>query len=921
MPEKRRAAGAGRAQDQLRRRHGSADAAGRYYSGAGGDEGRGEAGRARVQGDLHSFPGFPRRVAAGGSDARGAPPGIAQRPPRVDKLPAHMIGPQLQRRLEFDRVVFVQGYTGSGKSSQIPQILLDGPKPWFTSGDGKVLCTQPRRLAVAAVARRVAEERSCKLGEEVGYSIGQQSLRSAKTRLLFSTAGIALEMLRAVGPEALLDFAVIIVDEIHERSEQSDLLLTCLREYMLHDKRLRSLRLVLMSATFDRVRYSQYFQDLGEGGKPMHTLPIPRSVGKMLGQHLHHVRTKYLQDVVELLDDDRTVGGAGALDAAASIHETHEDDHEFSVDSPLCEAERRLVWNFDPDVEEHTVTRTMHRLVARLLYRLHGPGNVDLVVCSGTAAAAGQYTSDSTALVFLPTYRTLEEQHQLLTQLGCFRIAVLHSSVDIEESLRSIGALGEDIHSDQMPMTEDGEPDEIAAAELRKPKVILATNVAESSLTIPGVSLVIDLCRRLQVSWDREMGVTKAETKWASKSQCDQRQGRTGRCNAGTVYRLVPQQLFSNGVIQLWEPAELTLSDLAESVLLLATAAHRTMRAVERIMALCIDKPDPRTVSDAIQRLIGWGLLKAKDRKATTFGAVIGQLPVSLQAGRLAVIGCCAGLMQPASVLAAILSTTPEPILKSLGAREEHEESLSRFSGRSVAAADRCGSLLAQLAAYEWWDVAWVDRQRVRKLGVTLADPPSCSVCADILSSADLFALQQQVGSVAEHRFEAADASMSICLECHAKQQGHYTTAKVLTPQVESSEERWCRRESLSLVALRAVKQTAEVVRAVLTKADVRQALWDPRNRHCPPALWPARQIERAVDCRLSSVMDPVGDGERVNQLQQLVETVVAIPRSSAVSSHSQQLIPVHASLPFYPKIWPSMQCSVNRLTLAWTGW
>jgi hypothetical protein len=258
--------------------------------------------------------------------------------------------------------------------------------------------------------------------------------------------------------------------------------------------------------------------------------------------------------------------------------------------------------------------------------------------------------------------------------------------------------------------------------------------------------------------------------------------------------------------------------------------------------------------------------------------------------------------MQPASVLAAILSTTPEPILKSLGAREEHEESLSRFSGRSVAAADRCGSLLAQLAAYEWWDAAWVDRQRVRKLGVTLANPPSCAVCADILSSADLLFVREQIGTVMEDRTDAADANTNICLECHAKQQGYHMTTKVLTPQGESSEERWCRRESLSLVALRAVKQTAEVVRAVLTKADVRQALWDPRNRHCPPALWPAREIECTVDCRLSSVMDPVGDGERVNQLQQLVETVVATPRLSAVS-HSHNCNPVHPPLAFYAKL------------------
>ena len=160
---------------------------------------------------------------------------------------------------------------------------------------------------------------------------------------------------------------------------------------------------------------------------------------------------------------------------------------------------------------------------------------------------------------------------------------------------------------------------------------------------------------------------------------------------------------------------------------------------------------------------------------------------------------------------------------------------------------------------------------------------------AEILSSADLvFIREQQFGAVMDHSIDAADAGTSVCLECHAKQQGQHAATGVLTPQGESSEERWCRRESLSVVALRAVRQTAEVVRAVLTKADVRQALWDPRNRHCPPALWPARAVERAVDCRVFSVLDPIGDGERVRQLQQLVETVVAPARSSLVSNYCQ---------------------------------
>lgn len=442
-------------------------------------------------------------------------------------------------------------------------------------------------------------------------------------------------------------------------------------------------------------------------------------------------------------------------------------------------------------------------------------------------------------------------------------------------------------------------------------QVILSTNVAESSLTIPGVSLVVDLCKRLQVSWDLDKGVTNAEIMWASKSQCTQRTGRAGRTISGAVYRLVPKIFYTKGAtatasastsdgteagdpaatqgIMDWEPSELVLSDLAESSLLLATAQHRTMRNVEKMMSLCIDSPNSLVVTDAIRRLVGWGLLRGNDRKATTFGAIIGQLPLSLLAGRLATIGCCVGLMHQSAVLAAILSTTPEPILKVLGEREEHEESLSRFSGTAVASGNRSGALLAQLAAYEWWEAAWVDRVRLRKLDVTLKDPPSCALCAGILSSADTLALHA--------------TGVNVCLDCRARQQQQKDGTSSSSPseaaaavlaavaaQSESSEERWCRREGLSLVALRAVKQTAEVVQAVLAKCDVRQALWDPRNRQCPQALWPARRLplDRPVDCRLISVADAVGDGEIVAQLHQLVATVVAPPSASAGASASE---------------------------------
>eukprot|EP01047_Picozoa_sp_COSAG01_P038277 COSAG01_NODE_3097_length_6590_cov_20.121707_5_plen_198_part_00 len=145
-------------------------------------------------------------------------------------------------------------------------------------------------------------------------------------------------------------------------------------------------------------------------------------------------------------------------------------------------------------------------------------------------------------------------------------------------------------------------------------------------------------------------------------------QGRTGRCCAGTVYRLVPRQYHLS--MPQWEPAELEVSDLAESALLLATSSHRAMRQVSVMMSRCLNPPKPPVVTDAMARLTRWGLLREGNegsQRATTFGAIVGQLPLSLTAGRVVVIGSAVGLMAPAAVLGAIISTTPQPILRPFG--------------------------------------------------------------------------------------------------------------------------------------------------------------------------------------------------------------------------------------------------------------
>lgn len=160
---------------------------------------------------------------------------------------------------------------------------------------------------------------------------------------------------------------------------------------------------------------------------------------------------------------------------------------------------------------------------------------------------------------------------------------------------------------------------------------------------------------------------------------------------------MVPRAFFHQpGQLPEWQPAELTLSDLAESTLLLVTAAHRSMRDSERLLSLCLSPPDRRVARDAIDRLVSWGLLKSDDRSATTVGAFVGGLPISLQAGRLVAAGCGLHLMRQAAVLGAIMSTTPLPIVKPFGKNEEYEALLSKFAGQPISTSDQCRALLAQ---------------------------------------------------------------------------------------------------------------------------------------------------------------------------------------------------------------------------------
>ncbi|MED6185359.1 hypothetical protein PIB30_056340 [Stylosanthes scabra] len=177
-------------------------------------------------------------------------------------------------------VVIISGQTGCGKTTQLPQFILEREIESLCGAVCNIICTQPRRISAISVSERVAFERGEKLGESVGYKVRLEGMKGRDTRLLFCTTGILLR--RLIADRKLKDVTHIIVDEIHERGMNEDFLLIVLKDLL---PRRPELKLILMSATLDAELFSSYFNGAAIIKIPGFTYPI---------------RTHFLEDILEM---------------------------------------------------------------------------------------------------------------------------------------------------------------------------------------------------------------------------------------------------------------------------------------------------------------------------------------------------------------------------------------------------------------------------------------------------------------------------------------------------------------------------------------------------------------------------------------------------------------------------------------------
>ncbi|NXH77020.1 TDRD9 helicase, partial [Hydrobates tethys] len=484
--------------------------------------------------------------------------------------------------IESNSVVIVQGATGSGKSTQIPQYILDYCIQQSTYCN--IAVTQPRKIGASSIARWISKERSWTLGGFVGYQVSLENVSSKETRLLYMTTGVLLQ--KIVCAKSLAEFTHIFIDEVHERTEEMDFLLLVIRKLLRTNS--QSVKVILMSASINCKEFADYF------ALPVHNGLNPACVFKVEGRP-YAIEEYYLDDLK---------------------HTVH-----FKLPSQR--------------IEEPVVVGQMYEVAVSLIQSFD-----ELEMKSNREKKNLSVTSErGSVLVFLPGLSEISYMHSCLSNMFNKRWQVypLHSRVTLEEQ------------SNVFLTTVPGYR-----------KVILSTNIAESSVTVPDVKYVIDFCLTRNLVCDEETNYQSLRLCWASKTNCNQRKGRAGRVSKGYCYRLVHKDFWTDFIPENSVP-EILCCPLGSTVLKIKKL---DMGGPKTLLATALSPPSLGDIERTILHLKELGALTTcvqteedpHDGELTFLGRVLAQLPVDLHLGKLIVLGHVFGCLEECLIIAAALS-------------------------------------------------------------------------------------------------------------------------------------------------------------------------------------------------------------------------------------------------------------------------
>ncbi|KAG6398660.1 hypothetical protein SASPL_140127 [Salvia splendens] len=654
-------------------------------------------------------------------------------------LPIAELKDDILHFLEENNVVVISGETGCGKTTQVPQFILDHMIEAGLGGQCNIICTQPRRIAAVSVAERVANER-CESypGSDdslVGYQVRLDSasmfdklcnfsymvdyLRNERTRLLFCTTGILLRMIS--GNKDLADISHVIVDEVHERSILGDFLLIILKNLIEKQQNTwgkSKLKIILMSATVDSHLFSQYFGNC----------PVVTARGRT-----HPVSTQFLEDIYEILNYRL------ASDSPASI------DNAISGSwkgAPVGESrgKKNLVlsgWGDESLLSEELINPyyigsdylNYSEQTRRNLKRLN-EDTIDYDLLEDLVCHIDETYSKGAILIFLPGVAEINMLRDRLAASHRFRglssewLFPLHSSIASEdqrkvfsnppdnmrkklnpnENMKSVGVKVFRFESALLNSTEG----EVAS-------VIIATNIAETSITIDDIVYVVDCGKHKEnrynpnkttapscgyighfapgLLFDHSDGkfflqkLSSMVEDWISQANARQRRGRAGRVKPGNCFCLYTRHRYDK-LMRSYQIPEMLRMPLTELCL------------------QALEPPKEEAISSAVSLLYEVGAVEG-DEQLTPLGHHLARLPVDVLIGKMILYGGIFGCLSPILTISAFLSYK-SPFVYPKDERENVERAklalLADQSGGGVDAFVRQSDHLLMMVAYKKWD-------------------------------------------------------------------------------------------------------------------------------------------------------------------------------------------------------------------------
>ncbi|CAI5758867.1 unnamed protein product [Candida verbasci] len=426
-------------------------------------------------------------------------------------LPVYKYKDEFLKVVKENQVLIVVGETGSGKTTQLPQYLYEAG--YSQNGKFIIGCTQPRRVAATSVASRVAQELQVKLGNEIGYSIRFDDKSSSKTLIKYLTDGMLLR--EFLNDSKLSNYSCIMIDEAHERTISTEILLSLLKDIT----NIRSdLKIIIASATINAKKFSDFF-----GNAPILNIP-----GRRFPVKIHYTKqpeANYLQ---------------ACLTTIFQIHLTQEL-----------------------------------------------PGDI---------------------LVFLTGQEEIEQLQEML-----------NDAIDKLKSQLQNGLYVCSIYANLPP---DLQQKIFEPTPPKTRKIVLATNIAETSITIPGISFVIDPGYVKQNVFNSTNNMESLVVVPCSKANCDQRAGRAGRIGPGKCFRLFTKQSFDSEFEMNQQP-EIQRTNLVTIILLLLSLGINDLINFE-----FLDPPNKENIIKTLNLLYSLGALNSQG-KLTKTGRKMSEFPIN----------------------------------------------------------------------------------------------------------------------------------------------------------------------------------------------------------------------------------------------------------------------------------------------------